>query len=925
MTTAVPSTPHNQKANANAGPVPNLISTLRCDNRDQLLSLLSLDPHSNDISISPPLTPNNNDLDSKSGNVSTSASAAAGNNNTTVPRVAHRQRLIFATDSMRKLLLYHTLFQPDHHQTNTNKKKKSGNRSGMTKTSFAHLTHDELALGLDAYNPYGIVNTRILFPNNNNSSNTSIHPNTESNQQQQDDRRNNTYTSTTTSMQGTETIYNPAASSPVKNNPSSLFNIHHDLIQDNDGISTILYFILPLPEHVKAVSKVIQGYTHQYNNNNSNNNKKSFLSSSSSLLSRRGKNPNNDLPSSSILNAKIKHRIVFLTRCTKLCTQILYNENILPSPEYNNDNLSNHTQGSTSTSNAASGTGSNHHNVLVNVQKNIVVHTLDIDLIPIEDDILTLLDSSSVMKDVSSIHGVPSMYVNCVASSIMKIQTIANGMGDSTTTPENEGDDVGNCGGYIPRIQSFGKVSESILKRCFDLRREEYYDVCMSSNKDAVDLDGYSGGDHHAKSSSGDVQAMMILDRRVDLVTPMLTPLTYEGLLDDVLSIESGILHVKTNIIDPPEDETENDTESSKNETAASALAASKQKKKQEKEKPLYTLLPLNDQDTLYVEVRDQHVEKFGSFLQEQAKALKESHANFSNKDKDLNQIHMFVKQIPIFTQNLKSLTHHIHLAELIKHTTIQSEFRQRWQLERSIVESESCFDVIEDLIASQYNVWRVLRLLCLNSLTNGGVKTSKLDTLKREIVQTYGYEFVFLLQNLESIGLLRKKDTLWDTASSSGYSIFRKQLQLIQPDVDPLNPDDVSYVSSGYAPISARIIQTAMKGWSGKEDTLKELPGRGIDIEQKFPPEEYTTAIKRNTSSPLGTWAKQLKMNQDTSSVNEGKQKKPILLVYFVGGITYAEIAALRFMSKRSSFPFSIVCCTTKIINGTSFLQSLA
>ena len=54
--------------------------------------------------------------------------------------------------------------------------------------------------------------------------------------------------------------------------------------------------------------------------------------------------------------------------------------------------------------------------------------------------------------------------------------------------------------------------------------------------------------------------------------------------------------------------------------------------------------------DSLYQEVRDQHVEKFGSFLQNQAKALQASHANFTNKEKkhDLSEIHQFVKQIPV-------------------------------------------------------------------------------------------------------------------------------------------------------------------------------------------------------------------------------------------------------------------------------------
>lgn len=323
--------------------------------------------------------------------------------------------------------------------------------------------------------------------------------------------------------------------------------------------------------------------------------------------------------------------------------------------------------------------------------------------------------------------------------------------------------------------------------------------------------------------------------------------------------------------------------------------------------------LPLNDLDTLYTEVRDQHVEKFGSFLQDQAKALKESHANFSDKNKDLTEIHQFVKQIPIFTQNLKSLTNHIHLAELVKRTTEQSEFRQRWQTERSMVESETCYDVIEDLIASQYPVFRLLRLLCLQSLTSGGIKTNRYEALKREVIQTYGYEYVFTLQNLEKMGLLRKRESMWDVTSP--FATLRKQLALIQADVDSSNPNDVSYVSSGYAPITARIIQTSMKGWTGKEDALRELPGRGIEVLQRSPPEDFATALKVKIGIPLGQWAK--KVSGDSND-------KPVLLIYFVGGLTYAEIASIRYMCKQQSFPYDIICCTTKIINGGSFLQSL-
>ena len=116
-------------------------------------------------------------------------------------------------------------------------------------------------------------------------------------------------------------------------------------------------------------------------------------------------------------------------------------------------------------------------------------------------------------------------------------------------------------------------------------------------------------------------------------------------------------------------------------------------------------------------------------------------------------------------------------------------------------------------------------------------------------------------------------------------------------------------------------IIQTAMKGWTGKEDVLRELPGRGIYIVQRSPPEDFSTAVKTKVGSTLGNWAS-FAPNRGNRSSNV--ENKPVLLVYFVGGLTYAEIASMRFLSRRKSFPYKIICCTTKIINGSSLLQSL-
>lgn len=49
----------------------------------------------------------------------------------------------------------------------------------------------------------------------------------------------------------------------------------------------------------------------------------------------------------------------------------------------------------------------------------------------------------------------------------------------------------------------------------------------------------------------------------------------------------------------------------------------------------------------------------------------------------------------------------------------------------------------------------------------------------------------------------------------------------------------------------------------------------------------------------------------------------KKVMLVYFIGGMTYMELAALRFLSKQREFPYTIIACTTKMINGNTFVSS--
>jgi hypothetical protein len=97
--------------------------------------------------------------------------------------------------------------------------------------------------------------------------------------------------------------------------------------------------------------------------------------------------------------------------------------------------------------------------------------------------------------------------------------------------------------------------------------------------------------------------------------------------------------------------------------------------------------------------------------------------------------------------------------------------------------------------------------------------------------------------------------------STSSKFNYVRKHLQLIVDEVDEQNPQDISYVYSGYAPLSVRLIQCVTKGgptpignsvganppigtggavkgivgWKGHEEALKLLPGKTFDEVQKL------------------------------------------------------------------------------------------
>jgi hypothetical protein len=92
----------------------------------------------------------------------------------------------------------------------------------------------------------------------------------------------------------------------------------------------------------------------------------------------------------------------------------------------------------------------------------------------------------------------------------------------------------------------------------------------------------------------------------------------------------------------------------------------------------------------------------------------------------------------------------------------------------------DSYLDAIEEMIyadVEQKLLYRILRLLCMQSVTSGGVRSTRYDVIRRAIGQNYGLQHLFTLSNLERSGLIKRKDVILVDAAPV-WQTLRKQLK---------------------------------------------------------------------------------------------------------------------------------------------------
>ena len=474
------------------------------------------------------------------------------------------------------------------------------------------------------------------------------------------------------------------------------------------------------------------------------------------------------------------------------------------------------------------------------------IENLNIDLIPIDIDLLSLEKEDSI-KEIYIDKNLSC--VSDLANAVVKLET---------------------C---------FGKIKYKYIKG--DLA-QTFCDTMEEKEKE-----------NNLKENEDEILGMIVLDRSVDFITLMTTNYTCEGLIDENIGINLGRIKVNESML------TEN-----LNPTTTKNKINNVINNNQQKEKIVQYGLTTNI-NKFFCAFRCMHYLDALKYI----KTYREYYQKlFTNKNSKLSatELKNMTEELQYFMNNIKKdLIMNENLINFVIEPLIDKEHLKYIEKEQLLLAGDipdNLHNYYDEILCEQKDLISLIKLMIIESLTQNGIQGYQ--KLKREILNIYGFQKIFLFRDLEHLGWLKEKQLLKNLKNiiDFTYSQINEKLELIKENYQPLKIEDCSYVLSGYCPISIKIIEKAVNGeWNTIIDVLRKMPGF--------------------TSCP-----------EDEKVIKEPAKDRNIMFIIFIGGVTYTEIEAIRFLNrkfneenlkgKRKKTQFIIL--TTGILNSKKILQNL-
>lgn len=550
------------------------------------------------------------------------------------------------------------------------------------------------------------------------------------------------------------------------------------------------------------------------------------------------------------------------------------------------------------------------------IYEYVTVLECPLGLLPLEYDLYSLEDDSAfktlfLNKDITPL--------STIVSSILQLQLLSGNIFD-----------VHGQGSFAKIVAD--KLDQANLTN--GIRSEGLYNNSSNHVKDFENLTFTENkpSDDEQRSSFTD---LYLIDRDSDFASLLLSQSNYEGFLDESFQIccnkiEFSAIH----------------SGSTDKTTIKHLLGA--------------------DVDPIFRDIRDNHFSTVFSLLKTKMQEMKEKYSR--SQDMNLLNLKNFVaNELKGLQAEFKCLGLHISACEEIMRERNKYDFGDQLRTEQNIidgVEIRRCLDYISKMIAHQLNPYVPLRLLALLSMTQGGLPPKDYKKYHSLYCENYGLPQNLTFRNLRKLGLVTEMNMSFNalTGGVLGYSskeskavkpsnmpsplslasftgamssltekasgrvaavvsssvlprrgnlsVMMKKFQLV-PEVGDVGynirePKDPAFVFNGsYIPMVCQLIDNCVLGSPKKNSQLNMTP---TEIMKLLPGPNF----KR----------KQAFLNTFPLSPAHDNQKERSILVYFIGGVTFAEVTALRFLAKHRNVKIAIA--TTSVINGNKLIDSL-
>ena len=343
-----------------------------------------------------------------------------------------------------------------------------------------------------------------------------------------------------------------------------------------------------------------------------------------------------------------------------------------------------------------------------------------------------------------------------------------------------------------------------------------------------------------------EILGMFVFDRSVDFVLPLISNESYEGIIDEIHGINKANV-----ILDESYFKEEKQTNDNNNKI---------------NNRILYSLN--SNKNEFFSKVRCMNYLDANQYLFELRKYIGDKTNKENIKDNDFEQFKKILEEINNFVTlyrgpiiiNTKIMAEIID--ELIKEENKNFRNKEKILLGGNIPINLDLF--YSDYMCEKKDLKKLIKLLCIESLTQGGIKDY--NNIKRDILNIYGYQKIFLLRDLESIEFLKEKVS--NKKQELSYQQICSKLNLINQNFQKEKINDCSYLYRGYCPIILRLIELALEGkWNQMKDIITKIPGDTL-----FPSNE--------------------------SGILKPNKKNNTIFVVFIGGVTYTEIEGIRYLN---------------------------